>query len=269
MRKLLGLLGIALALSLTSCSERIDAGNEGILVKMYGSEKGVQDVSLVTGRVWYNPFTESVYEFPIYVQTYDYESFTVNAKDGSEFSVDPTLSFGVRSGMSPDIFKKYRKDIREITSTTLANHIKDAFRIEFNKYSTDEIISSREKFENNIQVNLSALLEKEGFYLEQMTSGMRYPKTITDAINSKNAMVQEAQKAENQARLVEAEAKKNIIQAEAEAKIRVITAESEAKANDLKKQSLSPMLIQQQFIEKWDGETPLYGESPVLLKNLK
>lgn len=46
------------AMSLTSCSERIDAGSEGILVNLYGSDKGVDDVSLVTGRVWYNPFTE-------------------------------------------------------------------------------------------------------------------------------------------------------------------------------------------------------------------
>lgn len=46
------------ALCLTSCSERIDAGSEGILVNLYGSDKGVDDVSLVTGRVWYNPFTE-------------------------------------------------------------------------------------------------------------------------------------------------------------------------------------------------------------------
>lgn len=46
---------LAATVSLTSCSERIDAGSEGILVNLYGSDKGVDDVSLVTGRVWYNP----------------------------------------------------------------------------------------------------------------------------------------------------------------------------------------------------------------------
>ena len=40
------------ALCLTSCSERIDAGSEGILVNLYGTDKGVDDFSLVTGRVW-------------------------------------------------------------------------------------------------------------------------------------------------------------------------------------------------------------------------
>lgn len=32
------------ALCLTSCSERIDAGSEGILVNLYGTDKGVDDV---------------------------------------------------------------------------------------------------------------------------------------------------------------------------------------------------------------------------------
>ena len=41
-----------------SC-ERIDAGHEGIKVNLYGSGKGVDNVSLVTGMVFYNPFKYS------------------------------------------------------------------------------------------------------------------------------------------------------------------------------------------------------------------
>ena len=36
-----------------SCMQRIDAGHEGIKVNLYGSDKGVDDVELVTGAVWY------------------------------------------------------------------------------------------------------------------------------------------------------------------------------------------------------------------------
>ncbi len=244
-------------IAFNSCNERIDAGYEGILVKLYGSDKGIQDVSLVTGRVWYNPFTENVYEFPTYVQTINYQAFTVNAKDGSVFSVDPTLSFKVKDGHSPVIFKKYRKDITEITETTLFNYIKDAFRIEFNKYTTDSIISNREKFEHAIQTNMGTLLDKEGFLLEQMTSGIQYPETITQAINAKNAAVQQAMRVENELKIAQAEARKLIVQAEAE-----------AKANELRKMSLNPLLIQQQFIEKWDGKTPIYGNAPAFFKSV-
>ncbi|SDH41844.1 prohibitin family protein [Chitinophaga filiformis] len=240
------------------CCTRIDAGHEGIRVKQYGSDKGVQDISLVTGRVWYNPLTESVYEFPIFVQTADYNPFTVNAKDGSVFTVDPTITFRVIPGKSPEIFKKYRKGIEEITRSTLYNYVRDAFRIQFNKYTTDSMISSRETFENSVQVQLTASLLKEGFDLEQMTSGIQYPETITQAIDAKNRAVQQAMQVENELRVTEANAKKLIIQAEAE-----------ARANQLRQQSLTPLLIQQQFIEKWDGKTPLYGNSPTFFKNVQ
>ena len=253
----LGLTAIIILSIFLFCTERIDAGYEGIKVKLYGSEKGVQDISLVTGRVWYNPVTESIYEFPTYVQTVNYENFTVNAKDGSVFTVDPTLSLRVTPGHSPKIFSKYRKPINEILNQTLVNHIKDVYRIEFNKYTTDSIISNREKFEAGVQDKMINFLGNEGFSLEQLTSGIQYPETITQAINAKNAAIQKAQQAANELRVVEANAKKLIVQAEAE-----------ARANELKQRTLSPLLIQQQFIEKWDGKTPLYGSSPTFFKNI-
>lgn len=248
--------GLVLA-ALTGCT-RIDAGHEGILIKQYGSDKGVQDVSLVTGMVWYNPWTEDVEQYATFIQTIDYEAFGVNAKDGSSFSVDPTLSFNIVSGNSPKIFSKYRKNLDEVSKTTILNYVKDAFRLQMNKYTTDEIVSNREKFETDVQKTLAEVLEKEGFKLEQLTSGLQYPQTIVDAVNLKNKAVQEAMRVENELRLVEAQAKKMIVQAEAE-----------KRANELKQQSLTPMLIQQQFIEKWDGRTPLYGSSPTFFKNVQ
>lgn len=243
--------------AMTSCT-RIDAGHEGILVKLYGTDKGVQDVNLVTGRVWYNPFTEEVFQFPTFVQTVDYPAFTVNAKDGSVFTVDPTISFRVSSGESPRIFSKYRKDIELITKTTLFNYTRDAFRIQFNQYTTDSIISNRQSFEDKVQVALDNALRKEGFELEQMTSGLQYPEVIVQAVNLKNKAVQQAMQVENELKVAEAQARKKIVEAEAE-----------ARANELRQRTLTPLLIQQQFIEKWDGKTPLYGNSPTFFKNVQ
>lgn len=243
--------------SLMSCSERIDAGHEGLLVKQYGSDKGVQDVSLVTGRVWYNPFTEMVFEIPTFVQTFNYDAFSVNAKDGSAFTVDPTISLKIADGKSAPIFRKYRKDLKEVVQNTIANHIKDVYRIEFNKYTTDEIISNREKFEEGVQQKMKSFFNQEGFILEQLTSGIKPPASIIAAIEAKNAATQKAQQAENELRVVEANAKKMIVQAEAE-----------AKANDLKVRSLSPLLIQEKFVDKWDGKASLYGNSPAFFKTV-
>ena len=51
MKKVFKLFAIMLAtVTMFSCN-RIDAGHEGIKVKLYGSDKGVSDVELVTGMV--------------------------------------------------------------------------------------------------------------------------------------------------------------------------------------------------------------------------
>ena len=98
MKKVFKLFAIMLAtVSMFSCN-RIDAGHEGIKVKLYGSDKGVSDVELVTGMVWYNPLTTRVYEYPTFVQTIDYPEFTVNSKDGSQFTVDPNIQLNIASG---------------------------------------------------------------------------------------------------------------------------------------------------------------------------
>ncbi len=256
MKKQILILNLSIA-ALSSCT-RIDAGHEGILIKQYGSEKGVQDVSLVTGRVWYNPWTEDVEQYATFIQTVDYEAFNVNAKDGSEFLVDPTLSFNIVAGNSPVIFSKYRKGLEEVAKTTILNYVKDAFRLQMNKYTTDEIVSNREVFETSVQKTLSDVLDKEGFKLEQLTSGLKYPQTIVDAVNDKNKMIQEAMGARNK-----------LLKDSIQAQSIIITATAQKRANDLKQTSLTPMLIQQMFIDKWDGKTPLYGNAPTLFKSIQ
>lgn len=235
---------IALILCLT-CVERIDAGCEGIKVNLAGTSKGVDDVSLVTGWVWYFPLLSMIYEYPTYVQTIDYPSFTINAKDGSEFVVDPTVSLKVIDGKSPMVFRKYRKELSEIINITLFNYVKDAFRIELNAYTTDEIVSNRDKVEKAIEEHLVETLRMENFSLEQLTSGLVYPSTIVEAVNAKNKAVQDAQRVSNELDVVKAEAEK-----------KVVSARAEAETYRLRTQSLNPIILQQMWIEKWDGHVP-------------
>lgn len=253
---ILGLLSLFMMFSVTSC-EKIDAGCEGIKVNLYGSEKGVDDASLVTGVVWYNPWTTTVYEYPTYVQTIDYDPFTVNAKDGSEFIVDPTVSMKIIDGKSPSVFKKYRKELEDVIRGTLYNYVKDAFRIQLNKFTTDDIVSKRDSIEIAIERHLSVTLTKENFQLEQLTSGLKYPQTIVEAVNLKNKAIQQAMQVENEVKVAEAQAKKLIVAAEAE-----------KKANELRQQALTPAILEKMWIEKWDGKLPVYGQSPALFKDI-
>ena len=183
-----------------------------------------------------------MYEYPTFVQTVDYPAFTINAKDGSEFTVDPTISLKIVDGQASPIFKKYRKEVPDIIKGPLFNHVKDAFRIQLNKFTTDEIVSMRDSLEKAVEKQLVTTLNREGFQLEQLTSGLKYPQTIVDAVNAKNEAIQQAQEAENVVKVAEAQAKQLVVQAEAE-----------ATANRLRAQALTPAILQQEWINKWDG----------------
>lgn len=252
------IMAICVMCMVSSCGyERVDAGHEGILVNLYGDDKGVGEVSMCTGAVWYNPFTQSLYEYPTFVQTVDYEPFTINAKDGSEFTVDPTVSLKIVDGKSPAVFKKYRKELDEVINGTLYNYVKDAFRIQLNNFTTDYIVSNRDSIENAIERYLTASLLKENFQLEQLTSGLKYPETIVKAVNAKNEAIQRAQQAQNEVAVAEANAKKLLVAAQAE-----------AEANRLKQQALTPQILEKMWIEKWNGELPVYGQVPTLFKDI-
>ena len=261
---------VMISMMFTSCSyERIDAGYEGIKVNLYGDDKGVDDITLVTGAVWYNPITTAVYEYPTFVQTVDYAPFSINAKDGSSFTVDPTISLKIVDGKSAEVFKKYRKeDITEVINTTLYNYVRNAFRIQLNNYTTDELVSKREEFEKAIEERLSKELLAENFKLEQMTSGLQYPQTLVNAIDAKNAAVQEAQKAQNEVLKIKAEAEKKIAAANGEAKALKIKGDAEAEYNRKIAASLSPLIVQQMMLDKWDGKLPVYGTMPTLFKDI-
>jgi regulator of protease activity HflC (stomatin/prohibitin superfamily) len=269
------LIGVATFLSLTflffSC-ERIDAGHVGVKVNLYGSQKGVDGITEVTGMVFYNPFTTKVYEFPTFVQHKEYvenESFTINSRDGSEFRVAPILNYQVITEKVPFIFGKYRKSLESIEVGFLKTAVYDAFRIATNSYTADSLISNREGFEARVRGILEKQLNAEGFLIQQFTSNLEYPKTFVDAINAKNNAVQQALKAENDVRTAEANAKIKVATAQGNAEALLVQAKAEAEANRLKQSTLTALLIQQQYIEKWDGKLPVYGQVPQLFKDIK
>lgn len=141
--------------------------------------------------------------------------------------------------------EKYRKELNEVIQTTLFNYVKDAFRIQLNKFTTDEIVSMRDSIEFAVEKQLNKVLNEEDFELKQLTSGLQYPKTIVEAVNQKNRVIQESIKAENEVKVAEAKAKKLIVEAEAE-----------RKSNELKQQALTPTILEKMWIEKWDGTVP-------------
>jgi regulator of protease activity HflC (stomatin/prohibitin superfamily) len=247
---------------MNSC-ERIDAGHVGVKVNMYGTGKGVGDVTECTGWVFYNPISTKIYEFPTFMQHKEYvktededNSFIVNSKDGSEFHVSPIINYSIQREKVPAIFSKYRRELSEIGDGFLKTTIYDAFRMTANAYTAEELISNRQIFEIKVRTTLDSNLIKEGFIISQLTSNLGYPETFKKAIEAKNNAVQQSLTAENQVKTAEAQSKIKIATAEGNAQALLANARAEAESNKLRQSTLTPMLLQQMWINKWNGALP-------------
>ena len=273
----LGVILVIICVLLPTCVVRctkVDSAEVGIKFnKLSLTDQGKLDATPVTGYVFYCPITTDVYKYETRVFPVNYEPFIVQTKDGSKFKMDPLLNYHILRERAIDVFAKYRMPLDYIESTYMKTAIYDAYRINANKYTADELIANRARFEDDVKAMLEKSLFDEGFFVEQFTSQIEPPQSLIDMIDAKNAAVQAALKAENQVKEAEANAKIAVAKAEGEAKAMKVKADAESYYNKTIAASLSPMIIQEDWIEKWDGELPTYmgGSStiPMLNFNMK
>ncbi len=251
------LLGMMVVFSFTSCTV-VDSGEIGIKFHKWSSSKedygGVEGTC--KGWVFYNPITTSVFTYPTYIQRKNYEPFNVNAKDASTFQMDPTIAYRIEPEKATQIFVKYRKGIEDLESGYIRTCIYEAYRTCANKYTSDSLMSSRANFESDVRRRLENSLQAEGFIVEEFTSQITPPESLAQMINEKNAAVQSALKAANKVKEAEANAKIAIAEAQGSADAMKIKADAEAYYNRTIAASLSPLIIQEDWIEKWDGTVP-------------
>ena len=244
-------------LMFSSCTT-VDSGEIGIRFHKFAGDSdsygGVEGTC--RGWVFYNPFTEDIFTYPTMVQRKNYEKFTVNAKDASVFTMDPQIAYHIDPNKAADIFVKYRKPIEELEDGYIRTCIYEAYRTCANKYTSDSLMANRANFESDVRARLESSLMDEGFIVEEFTSQITHPASLTQIINEKNAAIQSALKSENLVKEAEAKAKIEVAEAEGKAKAMKVKADAEAYYNKTIAESLSPMIVQEDWIEKWNGILP-------------
>jgi len=248
---------VAAMFMLCSCTT-VDSGEIGIRFhKFSGSDESYGGVEgTCRGWVWYNPFTESVFTYPTMVQRKNYEKFTVNAKDASVFTMDPQLAYHINPDKAAAIFVKYRKPIEEIENGYIRTCIYEAYRTCGNAYTSDSLMSNRAKFEADVRARLEKSLAAEGFIVDEFTSAITPPASLTEMIDAKNRAVQAALKASNEVKEAEANAKIAVAKAKGNAEAMKIKADAEAYYNKTIAASLTQYVVMEDWIEKWNGQLP-------------
>jgi regulator of protease activity HflC (stomatin/prohibitin superfamily) len=254
-----------------------------IVVNSYGTNKGVDDIPLETGRVWYNPFTEDVYEFPTYIQTRTWtksvdegspvdESITFNSIEGAIVNADVSIAFQFIPEKVPYVFKEFRKDADYITNSYVRSQVRDAISKVASTYKATDIFGSKkQEVMEKVKKDLNEKLNPRGFKFDMISfiGGLRADANVVNSINAVITAAQKSIEAETKVKQIEMEAKQKIAEAEGEAQSKIILAESQAKANELITKSVNDELIMWEAVKKWDGKLPQATGGSTPLINLK
>jgi len=271
---------------------RVDAGHVGIRVKLAGSDRGVQDMPVVTGWVLFNPLTEQIVLFPTSVQNvvwtqsqhegkpYD-ESITFSSSEGVNVNSDIGLSFHIEPALAPRLYGRFRlNDLDRLSDGYMRNTVREAFNDVGSKLPVQEIYGAgKSKMLADVTQKCHDVFGKDGIVIDQLTinGALRLPTNVMEAINRAMEATQKAIESKNRVAQVEAEAQQAITQAhgaaeaarqkaQGEADALLIRSRAEAQANEIIRLSTTPTVLQYRALEHWDGKLPEYnaGQLPML-----
>lgn len=253
---------IALAISLSACGQIVDAGNVGIKIKNVGSNTGVQRDPVTTG--WqFTGIGERIVEYPVTQKVYSFtkatteqngtnEEIVFNDNTGLSLSADVAVTARVQPNKAPALYERYRMDINELVYGPVRNAIRSAINAEAEQMTSEQIYTGgKTELLNRALARVQREYAGQGLDILNLEwiGSIRYPQSVTNAITLKTTKLQEAEAA-----------KADEARATAQANAKIAEAKGEAEATRIRGEALrtNPQILQQMWVEKWDGALPTY-----------
>ncbi|MCA1995356.1 MAG: membrane protease subunit, stomatin/prohibitin [Coleofasciculus sp. S288] len=267
-------LSAALAIFASACgvlpgtsSKLIPPGYVGLKIELYGKNRGVQNATINTGRVWYNGYTEEVVIFPAHVQYYILTASTDegSAKDesitfgagGTSVNADVSLSYFFNTDKIKDFYGKYLKDPDEFKATLVRSETRNCFNQWATGLNPEDIVGSKQtELLKNIQICLNDKFSLVGVTFESVgfVSKPRFDKAIEAQITARFQAEQQAIASKAQLEVSQAEAKRKIAEARGDAEVARIQAATVSPLTI----RLKELELAQKMIDKWNGVLPMY-----------
>lgn len=267
------LISLGVLISLSACS-KVPAGHKGVIVNLYGSDKGVSEETVGVGR-YYLGWNKEMYLFPTFLQNYTWkgdEAIVMQTSEGLSITAEVGVTYEIKPENVSKVFQKYRSGIDEITHTFLHNMVRDAMNHVSSSMTVEEIYGlKKDYFINKVNEIVKYESLESGINVDKiyLIGSFNLPDSVVSSINAKIQATQNAIKVENEVATSKAEAQKTIVAAEAEAKRILIDAEAHAKANKLLSESLTENFIRYQTLLKWNGELPKITGNTIPMVNIK
>lgn len=223
----------------SSAITTIDSGYTGVRV-MLGK---VSEDILNEGLNFKVPFFEKVVKMNNKVK-----NVQVSGTGATSDKQDVTFNVDINYYLDPDhsayVYKKVGKNYEDIV---LVPALQDAVKVNMSKYNAETLISDRNGLADDIKNYISDAMVDYGIIVTKTNvSNLEFSEVYRTAIEEKQVLEEEVKKAELEKQ-----------KAQVEAETEKVKAEAKANANEILTQSIDDKILQQQFIEKWDGKLPV------------
>ncbi len=259
---------ILLAISATtlfSCGTRVEPNYQGVLMENYG-KNGISDYSLQLGKVNDWGLGTKLYQVPLWEQRASWadngEGNTVlhlEASDRTGFTATPSYSYrAIPNKAAHLVFKNANIDgsgeefMRKLEFNVLEPRIYDYTKDDARSFSTDTLMvtGGSLRFENVVKKKVEDAFRELGLELMTFNLQIKVAARAQEKIDQKNEVNQSIVLLDNQ--ILEQKKRNELVALQAQ-------------ENQIRSSGITPQLLQQQFIDKWNGSTPLYGTMPVNL----
>ena len=240
------LMALVAVIAFSSC-ERVAPNYAGVLMENYGKD-GKSDFKVVSGKVSTIEWGTELFQVPLFDQRGEFaEPVTLKAADNTEFKAKPTYSYKVIKERAIDVvFDNKHIDKAETESS------KDGFMQsleESRKHTTDSLMANGGSlaFEKRLEQIVESEFEKRGLRLLTFSAQLEFSAKVRDKIDSRNEVNTNITVLDQQ--IAEQKKRNELEQLKTEQAL-------------IRSRGLTKEILQQQFIDKWDGKSPIYS-SPI------
>lgn len=268
MKSLIKLILSLVVVALFVSCERVAPNYAGVLMENYG-KNGKEDFSIVSGKVnIMEPGTE-LFQVPLFDQRGEFvKPVVLKAADNTEFKACPTYSYKVIKNRAIDIVFD-NKHIDQIDTATgkdgfmqsledniLEPRIYDLIKEESRKHETDSLMADGGSltFEKKLEDIVRNEFNERGLELKSFSAQLEFSDKVREKIDSRNEVNTNISVLDQQ---IEEQKKRNELE------------QLRTEQAIIQSRGLTKEILYKQFIDKWDGRTPLYGIAPEFLKITK
>ena len=249
----------------------LQADQYGVVISAF-QPNGYRTQPLGPGLHWVIPFFENVRSYSVARQTYTMASTTgegqvqgddsieARTKDGQQVYIDASVIYAVDPAKLIQLHITWQDRYQDNVVRPVA---RAAIRDAVAQYGVEEIVSTqRTQLEKNISDAIQQGLQSNNlimsnFLLRNIRFSDQYAQAVEQkqiaeqqALQAKLVVEQKKQEAEQARQVAQGQADAAVISAKGAADARVIQAQAESQANTLLSQSLTPELLQYQYIIK-------------------